>query len=186
MSAKERMVASEKGYENGIGAMSAEARMAASEKGCENGITKGLESKAEAKSESWEVQYAEFKNYDGMPESPSASYNWQRNQLTSFDGKIKKEIAANKGSTIWKDRRARLVACIAKKDHDKWEVQYAGFDDGMPERGSTSYIWQKNQLTRLDGKIKNEITANEGSTVWRDRRARLKSCITRKKSALTK
>ena len=67
------MAASEKGYENGIGAMSAEARTAASEKGYENGIARGLESKAEAKSESWEVQYAEFENYDGMPESTRAS-----------------------------------------------------------------------------------------------------------------
>ncbi len=32
------MAASEKGYENGIGAMPAEARMAASKKGYENGI----------------------------------------------------------------------------------------------------------------------------------------------------
>jgi hypothetical protein len=30
-------------------------------------------------------------------------------------GKIKKEIAANKGSPVWKDMRARLVACIARK-----------------------------------------------------------------------
>jgi hypothetical protein len=33
---------------------------------------------------------------------------WQNNQLTGFGGKIKKEIAANEGSTI-------LVACIARK-----------------------------------------------------------------------
>ena len=38
MSAEERMAASEKGYENGLGAMSAEERKAAGEKGYENGI----------------------------------------------------------------------------------------------------------------------------------------------------
>jgi hypothetical protein len=37
-SAKERMAASEKGYENGLGAMLAEERMAASEKENENGL----------------------------------------------------------------------------------------------------------------------------------------------------
>ena len=115
MSAEARTAASEKGYENGIGAMSAEARTAASEKGYENGIAKGLESKAEAKSESWEVQYAEFENYDGMPERGSTSYNWQKNQLTRYDGKIKKESAANEGSTVWRDRRARLESCITRK-----------------------------------------------------------------------
>jgi hypothetical protein len=36
MSAEARMVASEKGYENGIGAMSAKERMTASEKGSSN------------------------------------------------------------------------------------------------------------------------------------------------------
>jgi IS30 family transposase len=38
MSAEERMAASAKGYENGLGAMSAEERMAASAKGYENGL----------------------------------------------------------------------------------------------------------------------------------------------------
>ena len=38
MSAEEKMVASEEGYENGIGAMSAQARKAAREKGYENGL----------------------------------------------------------------------------------------------------------------------------------------------------
>jgi hypothetical protein len=39
---------------------------------------------------------------------------WHRKQLTGFDGKIKKEIAAN-GSTVWRDRRARLESCITRK-----------------------------------------------------------------------
>ena len=88
-----------------------------------------------------------------------ARHIWQRDQLAKFDGKIKKEIAANEGSTLW---RARLLACSVKKNHDMWEVQYAELDnyDRMPETSSTSYIWQKNQLSRFDGKIKKEIAAN--------------------------
>ncbi len=62
----------------------------------------------------WEVQYVEFDNYDRMPETSSTSYIWQKNQLTRFDGKIKKEVASNEVSTIWKDRRAKLLACIAR------------------------------------------------------------------------
>jgi hypothetical protein len=38
MLTEDRMAASKKGYENGIGVMSAEARTAASEKGYENGL----------------------------------------------------------------------------------------------------------------------------------------------------
>ena len=87
MSAEARKAAGKKGYENVIGAMSAEARTAV-----------------------WEEKYAEFDNYDGMLESTSTSYLWQRDQLTGFDGQIKKENAANKGSPVWKDIRARLVA----------------------------------------------------------------------------
>jgi len=110
---------------------------------------------------------------------------WQSDQLTGLDGKIKKEIAVNEGSTKWRGRRVRLVACIMRKNNDMWEEKYAEFDDhdGMPESKSTSYIWQKNQLTRFDGKIKKEIAANKGNTVCRDRRARLEACIARKKSA---
>ena len=40
-----------------------------------------------------------------------------------------------------------------------------------------------NRPTGLDGKIKKEIAANEGGGIGRDRKARLESCITRKKSA---
>jgi hypothetical protein len=90
----------------------------------------------------WEEKYAEFEDYDGMPETTSTSYVWQKNQLTGFDGKIKKEIAANEGSTIWRDRRARLVACIVKKNKGECDVKYAEFKnyDGMPESKSASYI----------------------------------------------
>ncbi len=54
------------------------------------------------------MKYAEFDDYDGMPEFTSALYNWQKHQLTGLDGKIKKEIAANEGSTVRIDMRARL------------------------------------------------------------------------------
>jgi hypothetical protein len=62
---------------------------------------------------------------------------------------------------------------------DKWEEHYAVFKvyDGMPERGSALYKWQKNQLARFDARIEKEIAANDG------RRTKLEDCITRKKSA---
>ena len=60
-----------------------------------------------------------------MPKSNSTLYTWQKNQLSGFDGKIKMEIAVNEGSTIWRDRRARLESCIVNKNHYKWEVQCA-------------------------------------------------------------
>jgi len=131
----------------------------------------------------WEEKCAEFDDYDGMTETTSAFYYWQHNQLTGFDGKIKKEISANEGSTLWRDRRAKLVACIAKKKDDEWEEKYTEFDDydGMPETTSVLYNWQHNQLTRFDGKIKKEIAANKGITLWRDRRAKLVACIAKTK-----
>ena len=43
--------------------------------------------------------------------------------------------------------------------------------------------WKQNQWLVLVGKIRKEIAANEGSTVWRDRKSRMESCIARKKSA---
>jgi hypothetical protein len=93
--------------------------------------------------------------------------------LTGFDDKIKKKIVANEGSTKWRGRRARLEACIAKKNINMWEVKYAEFNDydGMPETTSTSYKWQSDQLAGFDGKIKKKIAANNGSTNWRGRSA---------------
>ena len=41
--------------------------------------------------------------------------NWKKNQLARFEDRIKKEIAANDGSTVWSDRRTKLKDCIAKK-----------------------------------------------------------------------
>ncbi len=87
--------------------------------------------------------------------------------MASIDGKIKKEIAANEGSTVWRDRRAKLVACIAKKKDDEWEEKYAEFDDydRMPKSRPKLHNWQHNQLASIDGKIKKEIAAIERSTV---------------------
>ena len=110
MLAKERMVASEKGYENGIGAMSAKARMAASEKGYKNGLgTMSAEARMAARKKgdkmgiAWEKKYAEFKSYDGMPEKGTPLYIWQSHQLSNtrdnLNAKIREEIAENKGST---------------------------------------------------------------------------------------
>jgi hypothetical protein len=106
MSAEERMAASEKGYENGIGAMSAEARMAARKKGNKMSIA-------------WEKKYAEFESYNRMPERGTPLHNWQENQLgnkpASLNAKIWKEIAENKGSNTWSERRVKLSDCVAQK-----------------------------------------------------------------------
>ncbi len=85
--------------------------------------------------------------------------------MARFDARIENKIAANDGSTVWGKRKAKLLACIVKKENDKWEKQYAVFDvyDRMPERGSALYKWQKNQLSRFDARIEKEIAANDGS-----------------------
>ena len=54
--------------------MLAEARTAAGKKGYENGIGVMLADK-------WEEKYAEFDDYDGMPETTSTSNIWQRDLL---------------------------------------------------------------------------------------------------------
>jgi hypothetical protein len=52
---------------------------------------------------------------------------------------------------------------------------------GMPARGTKVYNWKKHQLLSgskgLDAEIWKEIKANEGSTMWSDRKARLFDCI---------
>ena len=101
------MAASEKGYENGLGAMSAEERMAARKKGDTMGIA-------------WERKYAEFKLYEGMPETGTTLYNWQQNQLSNthpscLNAKIREEIEENKGSTVWRERSVKLANCVAQK-----------------------------------------------------------------------
>ena len=79
MSAEERTAAGKKGYENGIGVMSAEERMPADKRRYDN--------------KKWEEQYAEFEDYDEMPERGSAFHKWHRNQLNRLEAGIKTEIA---------------------------------------------------------------------------------------------
>jgi len=54
-------------------------------------------SKKKNENDKWEAQFAEFDDYDGMPESSSLLHNWKRNQLTGFDGNIKEEMQRTKG-----------------------------------------------------------------------------------------
>ena len=184
MSAKERMAANEKGYENGIGTMSAEARMAARKKGDKMGIA-------------WEKKYAKFKSYDGMPEKRTPLYTWQQSQLSngagSLNAKIREEIAENKGSTIWSERRVKLSDCVVQKNRAKignaWEENYNKFEsyDGMPERGTPLHNWQQNQLSNgagsLNAKIQKELAENEEGAVWSERRVKLANCMEQKRRA---
>jgi ribosome modulation factor len=87
MSAEERMVASEKGYENGIGAMSAEERMSARDKGYENGIGAMSAEERMAKAAKWTVEI------DGSMmafPSPKLHRNWAMayQKMTSQTGGI--------------------------------------------------------------------------------------------------
>ena len=122
MSAKARMAASEKGYENGLGTMSAEERMAASAKSM---LAAGI---------AWEKKYAEFKRCVEMPEIGTPLHTWQSHQLSngrsSLNAKIWKEIEDNKGSTVWSDQIEKLSDCFEQKNCAKigitWEEKYAG------------------------------------------------------------
>ena len=99
------------------------ARMVARKKGDKMGMA-------------WEKKCAEFKSYDGMPERGTPLHNLQENQLgnkpASLNAKIWKEIAENKGSTIWSERRVKLSDCVEQKKGDKmvnaWEKKYAEFE----------------------------------------------------------
>jgi hypothetical protein len=66
------------------------------------------------------------------------------------------------------------------KHSNKWEEKYAEFeahDNGMPANCTKSYFWKQPQLSigpyGMDCKIEKEIEANEGSTMWSDRKVRL-------------
>jgi hypothetical protein len=197
MSAEERMAASEKGYENGLGSMSAKERMAASKKGYKNGL--GAMSAKENKMRmgiAWEEKYAEFKRCVGMPEIGTRLHNWQGLQLSnkpaSLNTKIRKEIAENKRSTIWRERRVKLSDCVVQKNRVKigntWEEKYAEFKkyDGMPKKGTPLYTWQQNQLSNghascLNAKIRKEHAENKGSTIWSERRVKLANCVEQKR-----
>jgi hypothetical protein len=183
MSAEARMAVSEMGYKNGTGAQSAEARMAVRKKGDKIGIA-------------WERKYAEFESYDGMLEMGTPLYKWKNRQLCNahpscLNAKIREEFAENKGSTIWSERRVKLVNCVEKKNRAKmsiaWEEKYAEFVsyDGMPKNGTPLFNWQKNQLSNghasLNVKIRKEKAENKGSTMWSERRVNLFNCAEQKR-----
>ena len=144
----------------------------------------------------WEKKYAVFESYDGMPEIGTPLYNWQSQQLgnthpSCLNAKIREEIKENEGSTVWSERRVKLSDCIVQKNRAKignaWEKKYTEFKsyDGMPERGTPLYTWQKNQLGNttgsLNAKIWEEIEENKGSTIWSERRVKLASCVEQKR-----
>ena len=191
------MAASEKGYENGLGAMSAEARMAASEKGYKNGIVvmaaceKGSSNN---KMGMWERKFDEFKRCMGMPERGTLLHAWQHNQLSNgskgLNAKIQKEIEENEESTVWSERRVKLSDCVEQMNRAKisiaWERKFDGFKRcvEMPEKGTPLYAWQENQLSIcLNAKIRKEIEENEGSAVWSEWRVKLSDCVGQKNRA---
>ena len=147
--------------------MSAEARMAARKKSDKMGIA-------------WERKYAECKRCMEMPKKGTSLHTWQKTQLgnayASLNAKIQKELAENKGSTVWSERRVKLFDCVEQKNRVKsgnaWERKYAEFEsyDGMPKKGTPLHTWQQNQLSNTHGsclndKIRKELAENKGSTV---------------------
>ena len=128
----------------------------------------------------WEKKFAEFVSYNGMPVKGTKLYTWQLEQLStgaaSFNAKIRKELAENKGSTIWSERRVKLCDCVAQKIcakiDNKWESEYTEFKsyDGMPAVGNKLHNWQNNELSNgpggLNAKIQEERAENKGSTIW--------------------
>ena len=68
----------------------------------------------------WEEKYDEFESYGGMPKKGTPLHNWQQNQLSNthsscLNAKIQKELAENKGSTVWSERRVKLANCVEQK-----------------------------------------------------------------------
>jgi hypothetical protein len=55
----------------------------------------------------------------------------------------------------------------------------------MPAEGGKLYNWKKKQLSKgdygLDAMIRKENAANESSTMWAERKAKLQRCIVQKK-----
>ena len=68
-----------------------------------------------------------------------------------------------------------------------WERKYTEFEsyEGMPERGTPLYNWQRNQLgnrpTSLNAKIRKEKAENEDGTVWSEHRVKLANCFAQKR-----
>ena len=67
----------------------------------------------------WEEKYAELESYNGMPKKGTPLHTWQSHQLSngpiSLNAKIWKELAENKGNTIWSERRVKLSDCVEQK-----------------------------------------------------------------------
>ncbi len=155
MSAKERMAASEKGYENGLGAMSAEERMAVSVKDYENGLgAMSAEERMAASAKSmleagiaWEEKYDDLKSYNGMPEKGTPLHNWQKNQLRngdfSLNAKIWKEIEENEGSFVWRERRVELADCVEQKNRAVIGHGIGGNDNPTMARLTKARRWSK-------------------------------------------
>jgi len=60
----------------------------------------------------WDEKYAEFKRCVEMPKKGTPLHFWQKTQLSNTHGsclnaKIQKELAENKGSTVWSERRVK-------------------------------------------------------------------------------
>ncbi len=155
------------------------------------GYLKAAEARGDKMGIKWEEKYAEFESYDGMPERESPLYNWQQNQLGNKKASLNAKIWKEKGSTIWSERRVKLVDCVEQKNRAKisnaWEEKYTEFEsyDGMPKRGTLLYNWQQSQLSNthdscLNAKIQKELAENEGS-IWRERRVKLANCVEQKR-----
>ena len=67
----------------------------------------------------WERKFDEFKRCVGMPKKGTLLRTWQQHQLKngagSLNAKIREELAENKGSTIWSERRVKLSDCFEQK-----------------------------------------------------------------------
>ena len=97
--------------------MSAKARMAARKKSDKMGIA-------------WERKYAECKRCMEMPKKGTSLHTWQKTQLgnahASLNAKIQKELAENKGSTVWSERRVKLFDCVEQKNRVKTVTRARG------------------------------------------------------------
>ena len=71
----------------------------------------------------WEEKYAGFKRCVEMPNKGTPPHNWQKTQLSNTHGSclnanIQKELAENKGSTVWSEHRVKLANCMEQKKHE--------------------------------------------------------------------
>ena len=70
-----------------------------------------------------------------MPKRGTELCTWKQHQLgnglDSLNTKIRTELAENKGSTVWSERREKLFDCVSQKKcgvlGNNWENKYAEF-----------------------------------------------------------